>query len=114
MQRIYEPENLMEGELLQQMLASEGIEAHLVGRHLLGGTGELPIFGLLGLEVDNDQAVYARELITARQLRAQRPAIAGGRRRTGSDPQHPRGGLDRKSTRLNSSHGAKSRMPSSA
>ena len=62
MQRIYEPENLMEGELLQQMLASEGIEAHLVGRHLLGGTGELPIFGLLGLEVDNDQAAYAREL----------------------------------------------------
>jgi hypothetical protein len=44
MQRIYEPENLMEGELLQQMLASEGIDAHLVGRHLLGGTGELPIW----------------------------------------------------------------------
>ncbi|MBI6553337.1 DUF2007 domain-containing protein [Pseudomonas sp. LY-1] len=65
MQRIYEPENLMEGELLQQMLASEGIEAHLVGRHLLGGSGELPIFGLLGLEVDNDQATCARELITA-------------------------------------------------
>ncbi|WP_455824502.1 putative signal transducing protein [Pseudomonas graminis] len=65
MQRIYEPENLMEGELLQQMLASEGIEAHLVGRHLLGGTGELPIFGLLGLEVANDQAAHARELITA-------------------------------------------------
>jgi hypothetical protein len=32
---------------------------------LLGGTGELPIFGLLGLSVDNDQAEYARELITA-------------------------------------------------
>jgi hypothetical protein len=56
MQRIYEPENLMEGELLQGMLASEGIEAHLVGRDLVGGTGELPIFGLLGLAVDNDQA----------------------------------------------------------
>ena len=27
MQRIYDPENLMEGELLQGMLASEGIEA---------------------------------------------------------------------------------------
>ena len=37
MQRIYEPENLMEGELLQGMLASEGIEAHLVGRDLIGG-----------------------------------------------------------------------------
>ena len=65
MQRIYEPENLMEGELLQGMLASEGIEAHLVGRDLLGATGELPVYGLLGLAVDNDQAQYARELIAA-------------------------------------------------
>jgi len=65
MQRIYEPENLMEGELLQGMLASEGVEAHLVGRDLLGGVGELPVFGLLGLAVDNDQAQYARELIAA-------------------------------------------------
>jgi hypothetical protein len=32
MQRIYEPENLMEGEMLVGMLASEGIEVHLVGR----------------------------------------------------------------------------------
>ncbi|MNP72086.1 hypothetical protein D3C76_1685620 [compost metagenome] len=55
----------MEGELLQGMLASEGVEAHLVGRDLVGATGELPIYGLLGLAVDNDQAEYARELITA-------------------------------------------------
>ncbi|WP_448109283.1 putative signal transducing protein [Pseudomonas azerbaijanoccidentalis] len=65
MQRIYEPENLMEGELLQSMLASEGVEAHLVGRDLVGAAGELPIFGLLGLAVDNDKAEYARELISA-------------------------------------------------
>ncbi|QJI33781.1 putative signal transducing protein [Pseudomonas sp. ADAK13] len=65
MQRIYEPENLMEGELLHGMLESEGITAHLVGRDLLGGTGELPIYGLLALAVENDQAAYARELITA-------------------------------------------------
>jgi len=65
MQRIYEPENLMEGELLQGMLESEGITAHLVGRDLLGGTGELPIYGLLALAVENDKATYARELITA-------------------------------------------------
>lgn len=65
MQKIYEPENLMEGELLQAMLASEGVEAHLTGRHLLGGIGELPVFGLLGISVDNDQAERARALITA-------------------------------------------------
>ncbi len=65
MQRIYEPENLMEGELLQGMLASEGVEAHLVGRDLLGGMGDLPGLGLLGISVDDDQVERARALITA-------------------------------------------------
>ncbi|MDD2051889.1 DUF2007 domain-containing protein [Pseudomonas putida] len=65
MQRIYEPQDLMEGELLLGMLASEGIAAHLVGRDLLGAAGELPAFGLLALAVENDQAQYARELIAA-------------------------------------------------
>ncbi|MBT2340813.1 MULTISPECIES: putative signal transducing protein [Pseudomonas] len=65
MQRIYELENLMEGELLQGMLASEGITAHVLGRDLVGAAGELPMHGLLGLAVENDQAQYARELIVA-------------------------------------------------
>ncbi|HEX8594932.1 MAG TPA: DUF2007 domain-containing protein [Pseudomonas sp.] len=65
MQKIYEPESLLEAELLQGMLASEGVQAHLTGRHLLGASGELPIFGLLGICVDNDQAEQARALITA-------------------------------------------------
>lgn len=65
MRKIYEPENMMEGELLQSMLASEGIESHITGRHLLGGIGELAVFGLLGLAVvDDDQADRARQLIT--------------------------------------------------
>lgn len=64
MQKIYEPENLMEGELLQGMLASEGIQAHLTGAHLLGALGELPALGLLGVLVDNDQVDRARQLIT--------------------------------------------------
>lgn len=63
MQRIYEPENLMEGELLQSMLASEGIESHLLGRDLLGGAGELPLCGLLGLAVEDHYVQQARELI---------------------------------------------------
>ena len=65
MQRIYEPENLLEAELLLGMLASEGIEAHLEGRDLLGATGELPVFGLLRLTVSNEQAQCARDLIAA-------------------------------------------------
>lgn len=65
MQRIYEPANLMEAEMLLSMLASEGIGAHLAGRDLVGGMGELPAIGLLSVVVDNDQAEYARQLINA-------------------------------------------------
>ncbi|MFJ4393892.1 putative signal transducing protein [Pseudomonas sp. NPDC089395] len=65
MQRIYEPENLLEAEMLVGMLASEGIEVHLVGRDLMGAAGELPLQGLLGLAVPDEQAGYARQLIDA-------------------------------------------------
>ena len=65
MQRVYEPADLLEAELLLAMLASEGVTAHLSGRHLLGAMGELPVSGLLGLQVDNEQAERTRLLITA-------------------------------------------------
>ncbi|TFF42283.1 putative signal transducing protein [Pseudomonas sp. RIT623] len=65
MQRIYEPESLLEAQMLMGMLASEGIAAHLVGRDLMGAMGELPIQGLLGLAVADEQAEYARQLIDA-------------------------------------------------
>ncbi|PRN06177.1 hypothetical protein A0O30_03745 [Pseudomonas sp. LLC-1] len=65
MQRIYEPENLLEAEMLIGMLASEGVDVQLVGRDLMGGVGELPMQGLLGLAVADEQAEYARRLIDA-------------------------------------------------
>ena len=65
MRRIYEPENLLEAEVLIGMLGNEGVEAHLVGRDLLGGIGELPLQGLLGVAVADEQAEYAQELIAA-------------------------------------------------
>lgn len=65
MQRVYEPQDLLEAELLVGMLASEGVEAHLTGRDLVGAIGELPAGGLLGLLVDNEQATQARGLIAA-------------------------------------------------
>ncbi|MEX6503597.1 putative signal transducing protein [Pseudomonas zhanjiangensis] len=65
MQRIYEPEDLLEAELLLGMLASEGIAAHLTGQHLMGAIGELPASGLLGLLVEDHQAERAQGLIAA-------------------------------------------------
>ncbi|AYN14409.1 DUF2007 domain-containing protein [Pseudomonas monteilii] len=65
MRRIYEPESLLEAEMLIGMLASEGVDVQLVGRDLMGGVGELPMQGLLGLAVADEQAEYARRLIDA-------------------------------------------------
>ena len=73
MQRIYEPQDLLEAELLLGMLASEGVEAHLAGRHLLGAVGELPALGLLGLLVEDDDAERARRLIAAYNAAAPLP-----------------------------------------
>ncbi|RRV14802.1 DUF2007 domain-containing protein [Pseudomonas saudiphocaensis] len=63
MQRIYEARDLLEAEMLIGMLANEGIETFLTGRHLIGAIGELPAAGLLGLMVNDDQAERARQLI---------------------------------------------------
>lgn len=63
MKRIYEPQDLMEGEMLKGMLANEGIQAHLIGGHLVGAVGELPAAGLLGMLVEDADADRARQLI---------------------------------------------------
>ncbi|HSC85428.1 MAG TPA: DUF2007 domain-containing protein [Pseudomonas sp.] len=73
MQRIYEPQDLLEAELLLGMLASEGVDAHLTGRHLLGVIGELPALGLLGLLVQDDDADHARRLIATYNAAAPLP-----------------------------------------
>ncbi|WP_213875695.1 DUF2007 domain-containing protein [Pseudomonas sp. dw_358] len=63
MRRVYEPESLIEAQMLIGMLASEGVHAYLSGGDLMGGVGDLPALGLLSLNVDNDQADQARQLI---------------------------------------------------
>ncbi|MGL4316682.1 MAG: putative signal transducing protein [Pseudomonas sp.] len=73
MQRIYEPQDLLEGEMLLGMLASEGVDAHLTGRHLIGAIGELPALGLLGLLVQDADADHARRLIAAYNAAAPLP-----------------------------------------
>ena len=73
MQRIYVPQDLLEAELLVGVLASEGVEAHLAGRHLLGAVGELPALGLLALVVEDEDAEHARRLIAGYNAAAPLP-----------------------------------------
>ncbi len=67
MQRIHEPADLMEAQMLISMLTSEGIGVHLQGADLVGGMGELPALGLLGLMVADEHVALARELIASYQ-----------------------------------------------
>lgn len=67
MQRIHEPIDLIEAQMLISMLRSEGIEVYLQGEDLVGGMGELPALGLLGLMVGDQYAQQAHELITSYQ-----------------------------------------------
>ncbi|MFC3606250.1 putative signal transducing protein [Stutzerimonas tarimensis] len=63
MRRIYEPRDLLEAEMLVGMLAAEHIDCHLLGAHLIGALGELPVAGLLALVVADEDADRARWLI---------------------------------------------------
>lgn len=65
MHRIYEPADGLEGERLVDMLAGEGIDARLLGGYLLGALGELPLAGLLAIQVADADALRARALIAA-------------------------------------------------
>ena len=67
MQRIHDPVDLIEAQMLISMLHSEGITVHLQGADLIGGMGELPALGLLGLMVADQYAVRAKELIRGYQ-----------------------------------------------
>ena len=81
MQRIHQPTDLMEAQMLISMLRGEGIEVYLQGENLVGGMGELPALGLLGLMVADEHAQLARELIASYQQAT--PVVEGT-----AEPQH--------------------------
>ena len=65
MRTVYQALNPIDAHLVKHALEDSDIPAFVLGEHLVGGMGELPALGLLGLAVADDQALYARELIDA-------------------------------------------------
>ena len=63
--RIYEPADLLEGELLLAVLKSEGVEGFLCGQYLLGAQGGLPCDGLIGIWVAEHACERAQAPIAA-------------------------------------------------
>jgi hypothetical protein len=63
MRAIYEPAHSIEANLIVGLLKQFGIQAHIAGEYLQGGSGELPAFGLMRVMVEDKDAESARQLI---------------------------------------------------
>lgn len=59
MRVVYTAENLIDAHLVKGLLESEGLMAFVLGEHLTGGAGDLPVMGLVSVgvaEVDLEAA----------------------------------------------------------
>lgn len=63
MKTLYEPSNVLEAHMLQDLLKQEGIHSRLDGAYLQGGVGELPASGLVRLVIEDDDYEHARAVI---------------------------------------------------
>ena len=65
MQLVYQTDNLFDAHLVKHALEDAGIPAFILGESLLGGLGELPLFGVLRVGVPDVASEQALALIAA-------------------------------------------------
>ena len=63
MRTLYQASNAIEAQLLRDVLAQEGIEAHVLGALLQGAVGELPAGSLVRLVVDEADHAAGRAVV---------------------------------------------------
>ena len=63
MRTVYEAGNLLDAHLVRQALEAEGIPAFVRGEALVGGLGDLGVFGLLGVMVPEAAWPRARDVV---------------------------------------------------
>lgn len=63
MRVVYEPANALEGQMLVSYLAIHDIEAFLQGEHVQSGAGELPVFGLMTVQVRDEDWESAHKIL---------------------------------------------------
>jgi hypothetical protein len=76
MKRIYEAANNVEAHMILHMLEDAGLQAHIQGEHLQSGMGELPLGGLVGVAVADEDAQAAIRLIREWEARNPTPVDA--------------------------------------
>lgn len=63
MRTVYDAANLIDAHLVRQALEAEGIPAFVRGEALMGGMGDLGVFGLLAVMVPDAAWPQARALV---------------------------------------------------
>ena len=63
MRTVYEAANLIDAHLVRQALEAEGIPAFIRGEALIGGMGDLGVFGLVAVLVPDAAWTEARALV---------------------------------------------------
>lgn len=67
MRNVYDAENLIDAHLVSDRLGAAGIAAFVSGGYLTGGIGELPVFGLVTVLVDDHDWPAARAIVESHQ-----------------------------------------------
>jgi hypothetical protein len=60
---VYESQFAVEAHMILHLLQSARIDGQVLGEHLQGGAGELPVAGLVRVVVADEQESHARKLI---------------------------------------------------
>ena len=68
MQLVYQADNLFDAHLVKHALEDAGIPAFVFGESLLGGGGELPLFGVLRVCVPDVARPQADDIVAALAL----------------------------------------------
>ncbi len=68
MRTVYEAENIIDAHLVKHALEAEGIPAYVRGEALIGGIGEIGVFGLVGVMVPEAAWRQARAVVESLQL----------------------------------------------
>jgi hypothetical protein len=63
MKIVYNAANSIEAHMLKNMLEQLDIPAYIQGEHLQSGAGELPISGLVKVNVDDQNVIIAKKII---------------------------------------------------
>jgi len=68
MRTVYEAENIIDAMLVKHALEAAEIPAFVAGAHLSGAIGELPLSGLIRVQVPEGAGIEAEQIVAALRL----------------------------------------------